>query len=332
MFAIMLRLAWCYILLMFSSLTNPVEMTESCINNPRWGPCLEGNTGFRHPEHDTVIAQQLNENGARIVIDGHLNDWVEHDTDKRYSDVEFATLDGTVVSFEEPFSNNTHSGPEDHSHSFMLKWDSSWLYFALTVKDENFEAVTETNSCYDQGLQLAIEVGGYDSVDLNGRSAVGLIQAQRAHDTNVSRMVLINIGPAQGSGYCHCDGCPDVNFAPASSACCVHYESHGVSSPHGAKFEQRVKAAIRRQDQAQQTIHEIAIHRDDIMYPDWEGRVTRANSRWTAGTRFGFSFAINEGEEKFGGSAPKQHSWGGYYPHVCFWFVSFFFPGYFSQA
>ena len=56
---------------------------SSCFNNSAWGPCKEDNIGFRHPNYDTVHADQVDENGVRVLIDGDLGDWGEHPDSKR---------------------------------------------------------------------------------------------------------------------------------------------------------------------------------------------------------------------------------------------------------
>lgn len=220
-----------------------------------------------------------------------------------------------MVKFEEPFSNGTYGGAADHSHSFMLRWDHSWLYIAVVVYDDIFELTHEINGCYEAGIQLAIEVGGPEARNLDGESVLGLLQAQRSRDVGLSRLVLLNIGPAAQSLFCSCEDCPNVEFSP-SQACCVGYENHGVASPLGEGFEYKIKTAIRRDQDSKETIYEVAIHRDDLMYPDWKGRHPSALSRWLSGTTFGFSLSVTEGEEKPGDDPPVQHSWGGYYPHV----------------
>ncbi len=57
--------------------------SSSCLNNSAWGPCKEDNIGFRHPKYDTVHADQVDENGVRVIIDGDLGDWGEHPDSKR---------------------------------------------------------------------------------------------------------------------------------------------------------------------------------------------------------------------------------------------------------
>jgi hypothetical protein len=59
------------------------ETSSSCFNNSAWGPCKENNIGFRHPKYDTVHADQVDENGVRVLIDGDLGDWGEHPDSKR---------------------------------------------------------------------------------------------------------------------------------------------------------------------------------------------------------------------------------------------------------
>ena len=58
-------------------------ISDSCFNNSAWGPCKEDNIGFRHPKYDTVHADQVDENGVRVLIDGNLGDWSEHPDSKR---------------------------------------------------------------------------------------------------------------------------------------------------------------------------------------------------------------------------------------------------------
>ena len=72
--------------------------------------------------------------------------------------------------------------------------------------------------------------------------------------------------------------------------------------------------AFRRDQRSKKTIYEAAVHRSDIMYPDWPGRSPTSTNRWTQGSRMGFSLVANEGQED--GSPLKQTEWSGYYPHV----------------
>lgn len=59
------------------------ESADNCVGDPTWGNCTDGNVGFRHPKYDTIAALQVDEEGARIVIDGDLGDWAEHPQEHR---------------------------------------------------------------------------------------------------------------------------------------------------------------------------------------------------------------------------------------------------------
>jgi hypothetical protein len=237
----------------------------------------------------------------------------------RYTDVEFAVLNGTVVKFEEPFSNGTYNGPSDFSYTLKLKWDPTWLYVAVEVTDDLWEDVIESNGCYEHGLQLAIEVGGENATRADGKSELGLVQARRSDNLGQSRMVMINVAMSAGVTSCACVDCDTSSNAPANDQCCVTYENHGAPSPTaGTSFLQRLSLGIVRDEVAGKTFYEVAIHRGDIMYEDWPGRELSSASRWSAGTVMGFSMVANEGAEDSPEGPPTQHSWGGYYPHVRF--------------
>ena len=154
---------------------------------------------------------------------------------------------------EEPYSNGTWSGPSDFSLTMMLKWDSSWLYIAVQQRDDEFEPSAEGDPCWANGLQMAVEVGGEDTVDMDGRSSMGLVQAKRSFDAAQSRLVLMNVGLSANSGTCSCEDCPHTTRTPAAG-CCTEYDSHGPASPSGTGFEQRMKVAIRRDEDSKQTV------------------------------------------------------------------------------
>lgn len=104
----------------------------------------------------------------------------------------------------------------------------------------------------------------------------------------------------------------------------MDYETHYTESMLDAmQVPKRLRAAGRRDEATNITAWEVAIHREDLMYPDWAGREASGASRWQAGTTIGFSFLANEGLEAAvgdvgdGGSAGVlQAGWAGYYPHV----------------
>mmetsp|Transcript_31519 Transcript_31519/g.56411 ORF Transcript_31519/g.56411 Transcript_31519/m.56411 type:complete len:241 (-) Transcript_31519:65-787(-) len=184
----------------------------SCVGVVEWGNCTEGsNVGFRHPTLDLLEAQRVDENSAGVTVDGFLEDWNEHTESRRYSDPEFATLSGKIVTFETLDPAKLWRGPNDFSlHSFMLKWDPEYIYLAVEVMDDVWEPITVGTRCHTNGVQLAFEVGGDDSLDLDGNSALGLVQARRSRELNISRSVLINVGMSAFETHCTCADCDDL--------------------------------------------------------------------------------------------------------------------------
>lgn len=162
----------------------------------------------------------------------------------RYTDIEFATTNGSIVAHEEPFYSGRWSGAQDYSLTTMLKWDHAWLYLAVVNHDDVFELSREGDACWRNGLQIAIEVGGEDSRGIDGRSSLGLVQALRSTDIALSRLVLLNVGIGDSTTSCSCDNCQDSDSVP-TSGCCTHYQNHGAPSPSGHAFQQRLKVRER---------------------------------------------------------------------------------------
>ena len=272
------------------------EPCTSCAKEQRTGKCSDGQP-YRSFKYDTVHASRVD--GNALTIDGDLSDWAGHAMDRCYQDVPFARQDGTEVKFEVKFEvlaggtgkasarGGRYFGDEDFSIRWMLAWDDTYLYLAAKVTDD----VLQTSSvCYENGLQVAFEVGGPGQ----GRQA-GMLQAERSSDLDVSRLELINM--ALGAEQQSCN-----NLGTDARQCCLQYE---LSQQDGGFFR-RTKLAVLRNPTARTTTYEAAFHKTDLLGGD-EARLRR----WGQGLHFGFAFAINDGDD-----VAKQNGWAGYYPHA----------------
>ena len=146
------------------------------------------------------------------------------------------------------------------------------------------------NACYENGLQVAFEVGGDKS------KKYGLLQAERKpFSSGISRLILINVGLRPGQTAC------STRLTDAE-ACCVHYEL----TPNEDGFFRRTQAAVLRNPLTSTTTFEVAFEIGDLI-----GDGEHAREQWREGLRFGFSMLLNDGDE-----AAAQRGWAGYYPHA----------------
>lgn len=258
----------------------------SCKNCATSG-CSNGNNGYRNPDYDTIYASRVPV--GTITLDGDLREWFAHDPSRKYTDVAFAAADGSEVIFE-PYGGGKYYGKDDFSISWMTAWDEDYFYLAADVTDDLFKV---GDVCYATGLQVGFEVGGPTSMK-DGVSNQGMLQAERSDSLSISRMQLLNVGLKPSQSSCSTD-------SGEGRDCCIHYEL-----TNGEDFMRKSKAAILRNENSKRTIFEAAFSKLDLL-----GSTERHLKRWEEGLRFGFSFAMNDGDE-----AAVQQGWGGYYPHA----------------
>ena len=172
----------------------------------------------------------------------------------------------------------------------MTAWDDDYFYLAIDVTDD---VMRVGRLCYEQGLQVAFEVGGPASKD-GGTSMAGMLQAKRSSDLSISRLNLINLGLQEGQASC--------TTAPGATGrdCCVHYELN-----NGDGWLQLGSVAVLRNENSKHTFIEVAFSKLDLL-----GSAAAHTSRWGEGLTFGFSFLVNDGDE-----STVQQGWAGYYPH-----------------
>ena len=173
----------------------------------------------------------------------------------------------------------------------MTAWDDDYFYLAIDVTDD---VMRVGRLCYEQGLQVAFEVGGPASKD-GGTSMAGMLQAKRSSDLSISRLNLINLGLQEGQASC--------TTAPGATGrdCCVHYELN-----NGDGWLQLGSVAVLRNENSKHTFIEVAFSKLDLL-----GSAAAHTSRWGEGLTFGFSFLVNDGDE-----TNTQQGWGGFYPHA----------------
>jgi len=270
----------------------------ACANCVTSGQCTnehDMNDGFRNSANDTVYASKVAD--GSIKVDGDLRDWATaHSADRHYESVAFASLTGDVVTFESHDGGKWY-GPSDFSVSFMLAWDSRHFYLAAEVQDD---MLTAGRNCWDTGLQAGFEVSSeYKEASLE----MGLLQAERSKDGNISKLQLINLGlrPEQVA--------PSGTAACSSSlvdplSCCIHYER----SVQDGGFVEKTQIAVLRNPVTRVTTYEVAFALEDLLGSRVEDVY---DSHWREGLRFGFSFLVNDGDDK-----AKQQGWAGYYPHA----------------
>ena len=283
----------------------------TCPNCIAEGQCAAGtNDGYRNRDHDTVWASKVAK--GSIQVDGDLSDWMNHmHGDRCYTDVAFARADGEEVIFEAYAGGSWYAaqfgaqfgaqfserssilryGPGDFSTKWMTAWDDDYFYLAIDVTDD---VMRVGRLCYEQGLQVAFEVGGPASKD-GGTSMAGMLQAKRSSDLSISRLNLINLGLQEGQASC--------TTAPGATGrdCCVHYELN-----NGDGWLQLGSVAVLRNENSKHTFIEVAFSKLDLL-----GSAAAHTSRWGEGLTFGFSFLVNDGDE-----TNTQQGWGGFYPHA----------------
>lgn len=254
--------------------------------------------GFRSDTYDLIYATRVAD--GSILIDGQLDEpiWEHMPLSRRYTDIPFAQKDGKLVFFETN-DGGIWFGPEDFSYTAMLAWDSTRLYLALDVADDQMRA---DQVCYKQGVQVGFEVGGENSQDANGRNLTGVLQAKRSEDLKVSRLDLINVGFPQsldkdGADFnkeswktISCVSPPDnhagqpVNPAETYDSldqdldnkeqetdktkdkppeCCIQYEKN-----NGDGWRHLTAAAITRDEVAKRTRYELAFSKFDLLGDD----------------------------------------------------------------
>jgi len=259
------------------------QACTSCELEMLSGSCSGGHP-YRNKANDTVYASRVRNDA--LTIDGDLSDWGGHAASRCYTDVPFAAMNTKNEVVFEMHNGAKYFGPSDFSISWMMAWDDTYLYLAAKVKDDVLQT---SNTCYENGLQVAFEVGGEQAAQ------PGMLQAERSHELGKSRLQLMNMALSAGHTACSTHG----RHAPP---CCVHYElSHQEEG-----FFRRAKLAVLRNPAANTTTYEVAFHKTDLMGAD-----ASHLSQWAEGLRFGFSFAINDGDDE-----AKQNGWGGYYPHA----------------
>ena len=137
-------------------------------------------------------------------MDGDLSDWSFHSPDRCYTDVPFAKLDGTEVVFE-THGTGKYYGPKDFSIKWMLAWDGTYLYMAAKVTDDRLQT---SNNCYENGLQMAFEVGGPEA------KQPFMLQAERSADLATSRLELINLALKAEETSCSSHGSDEQVAGP----------------------------------------------------------------------------------------------------------------------
>jgi hypothetical protein len=187
-------------------------------------------------------------------------------------------------------------GPADFSVKSMFAWDSGYLYLALDITDDKL-MVDEV--CFKQGIQIAFEVGGAKSIDADGQSLKGVLQAKRSTDTAISRLDLINLGLKHGQTHCLTKAGNTKSKGPA--ACCVNYEHNS-----GDGWAYQLQVGVSRDEAKKHTTYEVAVSKLDLL-----GNSYAKLERWHAGIHFGFAFAANDGD-----STSDQNGWAGYYPYA----------------
>jgi len=272
-------------------------------------PCTEGNVGYRNKENDTVHAAKVPR--GSITIDGDLRDWQGHKAEWSYRDVPFADASGSEVVFESQGSGKWF-GPDDFSIAWMLAWDEVAFYLAVDVTDDIFQVGArnvqvgswEKTFCWKTGLQLGFEVGGPDAL-ASGKSMAGILHEERSASLKKSMFDLINIGlyPGQTSCLTSVNMSQPADYKPDSATtreCCVEYvKNNGDAQRHLSNV------AIIRNENNKHTIIEAAISKMDLL-----GTSDEHLSYWAENLRFGFSMAVNDGDE-----VAEQQGWGGFYPN-----------------
>jgi hypothetical protein len=274
-----------------SACANGAATCPSCFTDKYSGTCSE-DTPYRSKKYDEVVASKV---GAdTITVDGDLRDWSFHAMDRCYRDVPFAKDNGEEVVFETT-AGGKYFGPGDFSMRWMLAWNESKLFLAADVSDDTLRTNPGATSCWENGLQVAFEVGGPRRGDM-----AGVLQAERSADLDISRLELINIGLREHQTSCS-------TKLTEAVGCCVHYElsqqEHTSAHPDG--WFGRAEVAIMRYPLSKRTTYEVAFDKENLL-----GDKPEHLSQWGKGLRFGFSMLVNDGDE-----AAEQQGWGGYYPH-----------------
>jgi hypothetical protein len=193
----------------------------------------------------------------------------------------------------------------------MLAWNDAWFYIAIEARDDAtvggevappLDARGAGCTAYRTGLQLGFEVGG------PAAPVPGLVQAARSADLAVSRMLHVGLGlrPGQES----CDSARALDAGDNRTTCCVNHAAEGRLS--------RTQTAVLRNPNNRRTYIEVAIAMRDLLPASALTAVHRGESAgavqsaaWAEGLRFGFAFALNDGDD-----ADASEGWLGYYPRA----------------
>ena len=263
-----------------------------------------GNVGFVHPSLDRIVARRVEKDEIRA--DGDLSDWASHPRSMRYEMPLFATETGDIVMYEN-YNGGIWDGRDDFWLTAMLAWDDSYLYLAIEVIDDDQKQLDDdytrpSGQCYNQGVQVAFEVGGDASIDREGNSLLGVLQAKRSADAAQSRIKLINLGLNPSQSYCERAPVDDMN---ADDDCCVNYEDAA-----GGEWIGLCGGAALRDNERKITTYELLFSKYDLLGTSRDAALIA--SQWNAGLVFGFSFLVNDGD----GGSSQQRGWAGYYPHA----------------
>lgn len=115
---------------------------------------------WRSKTHDEYKALT----GIDVKIDGDLGEWdgvldtVTGTDGKPFCGVEFEGVGGKVTVFEE-HGGGKWNGAKDHETCFMITWDSTAVYIALIVTDDEHEHAAAA-AWNGDGAQLAFEMTG----------------------------------------------------------------------------------------------------------------------------------------------------------------------------
>jgi len=166
-----------------------------------------------------------------------------------------------------------------------VSWDEDNLYLAADVTDELLRV---SSTCYKNGMQVGIEVGG------SGAKMEGMLQAERSTSLDISRLRLLNVGLKPGQSSCS-------TALDESGSCCVQYENSA-----GGYWVRHTKVGVLRNENNKRTTFELAVAKADLI-----GTSKEHTDKWGEGLTFGFSFLVNDGDD-----TSEQQGWAGYYPHA----------------
>merc|ERR1740139_1098198 len=133
----------------------------------------------------------------------------------------------------------------------------------------------------------------------------GILHEERSASLKKSMFDLINIGlyPGQTSCLTSVNMSQPADYKPdraTTRECCVEYvRNNGDAQRHLSNV------AIIRNENNKHTIIEAAISKMDLL-----GTSDEHLSYWAENLRFGFSMAVNDGDE-----VAEQQGWGGFYPN-----------------